>query len=114
MHLYNASKRALKHSRRLQNVNTIHGEGQERKIHCINCDRLLSDYESTRKHAVTFKFLDLCKVCFEDVKTIIPVIDRKELMTEQDLDTEDIEDDLDVRDDWEDLSYFVDKDLTND
>ena len=64
-------------------------------MHCLNCDRLLSDYEATRKHAVTFKFLDLCKVCFEDVKTIIPTIDRKELMTEQDFDTEP-EDDLDT------------------
>ena len=62
-------------------------------MHCVNCDRLLSDYEATRKHAITFKFLDLCKVCFDDVKTIIPVIDRKELMTEHDLD--DPEDDFD-------------------
>jgi hypothetical protein len=58
-------------------------------MHCLNCDRLLTDYEATRKHAITFKFLDLCKVCFEDVKTIIPTIDRKELMTDQDLDVAD-------------------------
>lgn len=67
-------------------------------MHCVNCDRLLSDFEATRKHAVTFKFLDLCKVCFEDVKTLIPTIDRKELMTEQDFDTK-------PEDDLEDLSY---------
>jgi hypothetical protein len=74
-------------------------------MHCVNCDRLLSDFEATRKHAVTFKFLDLCKVCFEDVKTIIPTIDRRELMTEQDFDTEPEDDDLDTRDsiDLEDL-----------
>jgi hypothetical protein len=65
-------------------------------MHCVNCDRLLSDYEATRKHAITFKFLDLCKVCFEDVKTIIPVIDRKELMTEQDLDDPDDYDEADL------------------
>jgi len=66
-------------------------------MHCLNCDRLLTDYEATRKHAITFKFLDLCKVCFEDVKTIIPTIDRKELMTDQDLDVTDDEDaDLDT------------------
>ena len=76
-------------------------------MHCLNCDRLLSDYEATRKHAVTFKFLDLCKVCFEDVKTIIPVIDRKELMTEQDLDTEDIEDDLDTEVSLEDFDTLI-------
>ena len=77
-------------------------------MHCLNCDRLLSDYEATRKHAVTFKFLDLCKVCFEDVKTIIPTIDRKELMTEQDFDTEDLEDDLDSGASLEDFDALID------
>lgn len=80
-------------------------------MHCVNCDRLLTDYEATRKHAITFKFLDLCKVCFDDVKTIIPTIDRKELMTEQDLDTDD-DIDVDTGDSLEDIdalySYVVD------
>jgi hypothetical protein len=68
---------------------------------------LLSDFEATRKHAVTFKFLDLCKVCFEDVKTIIPTIDRRELMTEQDFDTEP-EDDLDTDFPLEDVDAYID------
>jgi hypothetical protein len=80
-------------------------------MHCVNCDRLLSDYEATRKHAITFKFLDLCKVCFDDVKTIIPTIDRKELMTEHDLDDPD-NDDLDTGVSLEDddllYNYVVD------
>jgi hypothetical protein len=75
-------------------------------MHCLNCDRLLSDFEATRKHAVTFKFLDLCKVCFEDVKTIIPTIDRKELMTEQDFDTGP-EDDLDTEVSLEDFDTLT-------
>jgi hypothetical protein len=57
-------------------------------MHCVNCDRLLSDFEATRKHAITFQFLDLCRVCFEDVKTIIPTIDNRSLMTEQDFDVD--------------------------
>ena len=79
-------------------------------MHCVACNRLLSDYESTRKHAVTFQFLDLCKVCFDEVKTIIPTIDRRELMTEQDFDNEpcayddDLDDaDLDTRAEIEDF-----------
>jgi hypothetical protein len=64
-------------------------------MHCVNCDRLLSDFEATRKHAITFQFLDLCKVCFEDVKTIIPTIDNRALMTEQDFDV-DPDDDSDT------------------
>jgi hypothetical protein len=66
-------------------------------MHCVNCDRLLSDFEATRKHAITFQFLDLCKVCFEDVKTIIPTIDNRSLMTEQDFDTDE-DDNLDSGD----------------
>ena len=58
-------------------------------MHCQACNRLLSDFEATRKHAITFEFLDLCKVCFEDVKTIIPTIDNRSLMTEQDFDVDD-------------------------
>lgn len=86
-------------------------------MHCVNCDRLLTDFEATRKHAITFKFLDLCKVCFEDVKTIIPTIDRRELMTEQDFDT-DPDDDLEglsyTGEEWEDFEFFIEKDLTSD
>lgn len=77
-------------------------------MHCVNCDRLLSDFEATRKHAVTFKFLDLCKVCFEDVKTLIPTIDRRELMTEQDFDTEPEEDDLDTGASIEEFDDIID------
>lgn len=67
-------------------------------MHCSCCDQLLTDYEATRKDAHTFKFIDLCKNCFEDIKPFVSVIDRKDLITEQDLDNEDI-------DDLEDLSY---------
>jgi hypothetical protein len=78
-------------------------------MHCVNCDRLLTDFEATRKHAITFKFLDLCKVCFEDVKTIIPTIDRRELMTEQDLDNDDSndDDDLNTTDSLEDIDDLI-------
>lgn len=64
-------------------------------MHCRACNKLLSDYESTRKNAVTGQYLDLCKVCFEDVKPFVKVIDRKDLITEADLDDpeEDFNDD---------------------
>jgi len=81
-------------------------------MHCTACDRLLTEFESTRRNAHTFQFIDLCKVCFEDVKPFVPTIDRTDLITEADLDEP--EDDLDTTEDWEDLSYFVEKDLTND
>jgi hypothetical protein len=55
---------------------------------------LLSEFEATRKNALTMEYIDLCKVCFEDVKGLFPVIERKDLVTESDLDPS--EQDLDV------------------
>jgi hypothetical protein len=79
-------------------------------MHCTACDKLLTDYEATRKDAHTFKFIDLCKTCFEDIKPFVSVIDRKDLITEQDLDI--IDDDMDTGDSLEDIdalySYVVD------
>lgn len=60
-------------------------------MHCTACDKLLTDYEATRKDAHTFKFIDLCKTCFEDIKPFVSVIDRKDLITEADLDHDDDE-----------------------
>jgi hypothetical protein len=75
-------------------------------MHCSCCDRLLTEFESTRRNANTFQFIDLCKVCFEDVKPFVPTIDRKDLITEADLD--EIDDDLDIiDDDVEDLAQFL-------
>ena len=83
-------------------------------MHCSCCDRLLTEFESTRRNANTFQFIDLCKVCFEDVKPFVPTIDRADLITEADLDEEppDENDNLDSRDCLEDIetlySYVVD------
>lgn len=82
-------------------------------MHCRACNKLLSDYESTRKNAVTGQYLDLCKVCFEDVKPFVKVIDRKDLITEADLDDpeEDFNDDLDTEvslEDFDTLTSFRD------
>lgn len=86
-------------------------------MHCSCCDRLLTEFESTRRNANTFQFIDLCKVCFEDVKPFVPTIDRKDLITEADLD--EIDDDQDtvaLDDDIEDLAHFLQysKDNSND
>lgn len=78
-------------------------------MHCRACNKLLSDYESTRKNAVTGQYLDLCKVCFEDVKPFVKVIDRKDLITEADLDDpeEDFNDDLDTEVSLEDFDALI-------
>lgn len=79
-------------------------------MHCRACDRLLSEYESTIKNAVTFEYMDLCKVCLEDVKPFTKLIDRKDLITEQDLDDDPDDYDVDSKpslEDFDDIMYYV-------
>ncbi len=78
-------------------------------MHCTACDRLLTEYQSTLKNAVTGQYIDLCKVCFEDIKPFVKLIDRKDLITEADLDHDD-DDDLDTKgfdEDIEELAHFL-------
>ena len=72
-------------------------------MHCRACDTLLSDFESTRRNANTFEFVDLCNSCFKEVKHIIPVIERKDLITSVDID-----DNLDTEGEPEDYKDFKD------
>jgi hypothetical protein len=58
----------------------------------VACNKLLTDFEATRRNAITKDFVDLCKVCFEDVKGLFPVLERKDLLTQSDLDLEGDED----------------------
>ncbi len=58
-------------------------------MRCIACNKTLNDYESTRRHALTNEFLDLCNRCMKDMPNI-PTKDRPDLVKEADFD-----DDLD-------------------
>ncbi len=85
-------------------------------MHCIACDRLLSEFEATRKNALTMEYIDLCKVCFEDVKGLFPVIERKDLVTQSDLDLEgDDDDSVESREmDTGDCRDYIDYIVSND
>ena len=78
-------------------------------MHCRACNTFLTDFESTRRNANTWEFLDLCNECFKEVKDIIPVMERKDLIT-----SKDINDDLDTEgpienyNDIEELKRFYD------
>ena len=79
-------------------------------MRCQSCDRLLTAYESTLKNATTYTYLDLCKVCLEDIKPFVRLIDRKDLITEADLDDEP-EDNLDTTGNevsLEDIDAYID------
>lgn len=53
-------------------------------MRCSCCNRILSDYESTRRHAVTGEFLDICNKCFKDLG--IPAHTREDLKPETTVD----------------------------
>lgn len=65
-------------------------------MHCTCCNALLSDYESTRKNAITGEYIDLCNDCFSDLKNIVPTKDRKDLLKQSDIDDLMDEEGLDV------------------
>jgi hypothetical protein len=86
-------------------------------MHCVACNKLLTDFEATRRNAITRDFVDLCKVCFEDVKGLFPVIERKDLLTQSDLDLDGDDDDSvesDMKMDTRDCRDYIDYIVSND
>ena len=63
-------------------------------MHCECCDALLSDFEATRKDKRTGHYLNLCQSCFSEsgLKDFVPTIDRRDLMTQDDMDIQDNQD----------------------
>lgn len=45
---------------------------------CIACDKILTDYELTRKSVETGEFIDLCSNCYKYVKDDLQVIDNED------------------------------------
>lgn len=66
-------------------------------MRCTCCNRILNPYESTRRHAVTREFLDICNKCF--TRLGIPSTEREDLRPEEEV-IEDLED-VDGEDDWD-------------
>jgi hypothetical protein len=80
-------------------------------MHCRACDKLLTEYQSTIKNAITGQYMDLCKVCLDDVKPFVKLIDRKDLITEADLDDSDVDEEtteMDTRPSLEDFDDIID------
>lgn len=53
-------------------------------MHCTICDKMLNDYESTRK-TLNGDYLDMCQDCYTGLDVLIPTIDRKDLLHEADM-----------------------------
>jgi hypothetical protein len=53
-------------------------------MRCSCCNKRLTDYESTLKHAETGHYLDTCMDCLSEIAYDAPMVvkDRKDLLTE--------------------------------
>jgi hypothetical protein len=63
-------------------------------MRCLACNKVLNDYESTRKSATTGEYLDLCNSCFHAVDHDIQAIERADLIDEESFEDEFELDDL--------------------
>jgi len=73
-------------------------------MRCLSCDKILNDYESTRKSNMTGEYIDLCNHCYSTIKDQIYTKERIDLLTESDsyeTDSEFVDDfDKDSLTDW--------------
>ena len=61
-------------------------------MRCLSCNVILTDFESTRKSAVTEEYLDLCNDCYGTIRDHVKALERFDLMC---VDDEPEEDDVD-------------------
>jgi len=54
-------------------------------VRCVACDVELTDYEATRRYAISREFVDLCNRCFTVSLDDGDVIDRDDLRTLADI-----------------------------
>ena len=52
-------------------------------MRCKACDKMLSDYESTRRSIDSDEFIDLCNACYSSIRNDIQVSERFDLLDVQ-------------------------------
>ena len=62
-------------------------------MRCLACNKILNDFEATRKSATTGTYVDLCNHCFHDVEYDIESLEREDLR-----ETDDVEDEIELDD----------------
>lgn len=69
-------------------------------MRCCACNRLLNDFESTRKSKTTGEYLDLCNKCYGTVQQDLATDIRSDLPEDEVPDDELDFDELDSQIDW--------------
>ena len=52
-------------------------------MRCKACDRILEDFEATRKYSGTQHYVDLCNKCYSHIKDDLSVTERADLLTKE-------------------------------
>lgn len=60
-------------------------------MRCLSCNVELTDFEATRKSATTNEYIDLCNSCFRTVKDDIIVLERYDLYSNDEDDTDNVD-----------------------
>jgi transposase-like protein len=53
-------------------------------MRCLSCNKNLTDFEATRRSAMTNEFIDLCNYCFASVSEDINSLEREDLAHDED------------------------------
>ncbi len=48
-------------------------------MRCIACNKVLNEFESTRRSLMSGDFMDLCNKCYSNIEEDAPALSREEL-----------------------------------
>ena len=48
-------------------------------MRCLACNKVLSDFESTRRSLISGEFMDLCNACYTNIEDDVPALSKEEL-----------------------------------
>jgi hypothetical protein len=54
-------------------------------MRCVCCDKLLTDFECSRKSIHTKEYLDMCTECYRHIKDDVTVIENQDMLHIQDV-----------------------------
>mgnify|MGYP003152395598 FL=1 len=54
-------------------------------MRCIACNKVLNEFESTRRSLMSGDFMDLCNKCYSNIEEDAPALSREELGSLADL-----------------------------
>lgn len=50
-------------------------------MRCRCCNKILTDFEATRRSVNTNEFLDMCNKCYGTIMRDVPTLEREDLLT---------------------------------